>query len=54
MLKRVRITDPGDSEFLLGEHVEKMIFEDTNQQLMAEDNGPQLRNLFFSVLPRLR
>ena len=41
MLKRVRITDPGDSEFLLGEHVEKPIFEEVNQQLV--DAGPAPR-----------
>jgi len=35
MLKRVRITDPGDSEFLLGEHVEKPIFEEVNEQLVG-------------------
>ena len=40
MLKRVRITEPGDSEFLMGEHVEKIIFEDTNQALIAEDKRP--------------
>jgi DNA-directed RNA polymerase subunit beta' len=40
MLKRVRIIEPGDSEFLLGEHVEKSIFEDVNGQLIAEDKRP--------------
>ncbi|MBP8644518.1 MAG: DNA-directed RNA polymerase subunit beta' [Syntrophobacteraceae bacterium] len=40
MLKRVRITDPGDSEFLVGEHVEKPIFEDTNERLRAEGKRP--------------
>jgi DNA-directed RNA polymerase subunit beta' len=40
MLKRVRITDPGDSEFLMGEHVEKLIFEEVNQTLLAEDKRP--------------
>jgi DNA-directed RNA polymerase subunit beta' len=40
MLKRVRITDPGDSEFLMGEHVEKIIFEEVNQTLRAEDKRP--------------
>ncbi|MEN6483891.1 MAG: DNA-directed RNA polymerase subunit beta', partial [Syntrophobacteraceae bacterium] len=40
MLKRVRITDPGDSEFLMGEHVEKPIFEEINNQLSAEDKRP--------------
>jgi len=36
MLKRVRITDPGDSEFLMGEHVEKPVFEEINRQLTEE------------------
>jgi DNA-directed RNA polymerase subunit beta' len=40
MLKRVRITDPGDSEFLMGEHVEKPVFEEVNQNLLAEDKRP--------------
>jgi DNA-directed RNA polymerase subunit beta' len=40
MLRRVRITDPGDSEFLLGEHVEKPIFEDVNGQLVAMGQRP--------------
>ena len=40
MLKRFRITDPGDSEFLMGEHVEKIIFEDINANLLAEGKRP--------------
>ncbi|MFZ2448332.1 MAG: DNA-directed RNA polymerase subunit beta' [Syntrophobacteraceae bacterium] len=40
MLKRVRITDPGDSEFLLGEHVEKPIFEEVNSELVASGQRP--------------
>jgi DNA-directed RNA polymerase subunit beta' len=40
MLKRVRITDPGDSEFLLGEHVEKPIFEEVNQSLVDAGQRP--------------
>jgi DNA-directed RNA polymerase subunit beta' len=40
MLKRFRITDPGDSEFLMGEHVEKIIFEDINSNLLAEGKRP--------------
>ena len=42
MLKRVRITDPGDSEFLLGEHVEKPVFEGVNEQLVAQGQRPAL------------
>ena len=40
MLKRVRITDPGDSEFLMGEHVEKPIFEQINDKLIEQDLRP--------------
>ena len=40
MLKRVRITDPGDSEFLMGEHVEKPIFEQVNSDLSVEGKRP--------------
>jgi DNA-directed RNA polymerase subunit beta' len=40
MLKRVRITDPGDSEFLMGEHVEKHRFEEANQKLLEAGSKP--------------
>ena len=40
MLKRVRITDPGDSEFLMGEHIEKPIFEELNSILVADGKRP--------------
>jgi DNA-directed RNA polymerase subunit beta' len=40
MLKRVRITDRGDSEFLEGEHVEKQLFEEVNSALIAEEKRP--------------
>ena len=40
MLKKVRITDPGDSDFLWGEQVEKRTFIDENQKAMAEGKRP--------------
>ncbi len=40
MLRRVRITNPGDSDFLLGEHVEKHVFEEVNRKLEAEGKMP--------------
>ncbi len=40
MLRRVKITDPGDSDFLLGEHVEKHVFHEVNQKLIAEGKKP--------------
>ncbi|MCU0574671.1 MAG: DNA-directed RNA polymerase subunit beta' [Syntrophobacteraceae bacterium] len=42
MLKRVRITDPGDSEFLMGEHVEKPVFEQLNEDLEHEGKRPAM------------
>ncbi|SMC28193.1 DNA-directed RNA polymerase subunit beta' [Desulfacinum hydrothermale DSM 13146] len=40
MLRRVKITNPGDSDFLIGEHVEKRVFEEVNQKLEAEGKVP--------------
>jgi len=36
MLKRVRVKDPGDTDFLVGEQVEKSIFEEANAKVAAE------------------
>ncbi len=40
MLKRVRITDSGDSDFLLGEHVEKWRFEIENDRVTKLGKKP--------------
>ncbi|MCF8066939.1 MAG: DNA-directed RNA polymerase subunit beta', partial [Desulfarculaceae bacterium] len=40
MLRRVRVTDPGESNFLLGDQVEKWRFEGENQRLIAESLRP--------------
>ncbi len=40
MLKRVRITEPGDSGFLMGESIDKFIFEESNQKLLEEGLRP--------------
>jgi DNA-directed RNA polymerase subunit beta' len=40
MLQKVRITDSGDSEFLEGEHVDRTIFRETNQALIAKGKTP--------------
>ncbi len=37
MLQKVEITDPGDSMYLIGEHVDRREFEDVNMLLAAED-----------------
>jgi hypothetical protein len=36
MLQKVRITDPGDSQFLEGEHIDRGEFRDANQKLIAK------------------
>jgi len=40
MLRKVRITEPGDTEFLWGEQVERLRFQEINQQAMAEGKRP--------------
>ncbi len=40
MLRRVRITDSGDSDLLLGEQIEKHRFEEINRQILAEGKKP--------------
>src|SRR4030095_1082728 len=40
MLRRVRITSAGDSEFLSGDHVEKWRFEEENQRLEGSGGEP--------------
>ena len=40
MLKRVRIIEPGDSDFLMGEQCDKFIFEEINQKLLEEGLRP--------------
>ena len=40
MLRKVRITDPGDTDFLWGEQVEKLAFQDVNQKAIAEGKRP--------------
>ncbi len=40
MLRKVRITNPGDTEFLWGEQVSRQYFQEINQQAMAEGKRP--------------
>ncbi|MFH1349882.1 MAG: DNA-directed RNA polymerase subunit beta' [Pseudomonadota bacterium] len=40
MLKQVTVTDPGDSNLLLGENVEKCRFEETNQEIVEQGGKP--------------
>ncbi|HEX8718303.1 MAG TPA: DNA-directed RNA polymerase subunit beta', partial [Gemmatimonadaceae bacterium] len=40
MLQKVRILDPGDTEMLEGEHVDKGVFRDVNEGAMQEGSQP--------------
>jgi DNA-directed RNA polymerase subunit beta' len=40
MLRQVSVTDVGDSNFLLGEHVERWRFEEENQRLIEDGQKP--------------
>ncbi len=40
MLKRVKITSVGDSRFMLGEQVERHVFEEENERILAQGGEP--------------
>ena len=42
MLRKVRIEDPGDTEFLPGSQVSKSLFEKENERVLEKDGRPAL------------
>jgi DNA-directed RNA polymerase subunit beta' len=40
MLQKVRVVDPGDTDFLEGENVDKVLFRDRNQRVVKKDGAP--------------
>ena len=40
MLRRIKVVDPHDTDFLMGEQVEKWVFEEKNDKAMAEGKRP--------------
>jgi DNA-directed RNA polymerase subunit beta' len=42
MLRKVRIEDPGDTEFLPGSQVSKWVFEEENERILAKGGKPAL------------
>jgi DNA-directed RNA polymerase subunit beta' len=40
MLRRVKVVDPGDTDFILEEHVEKTRFEEVNREVLAGGGKP--------------
>jgi len=40
MLRKIRIDDPGDTDFLVGSHVDKIKFAEENEKMMKKDKQP--------------
>jgi len=40
MLRRIKVVDPGDTDFLIGEQVEKWVFEEKNEEMEAKGRKP--------------
>lgn len=40
MLKRVKIKEPGDTDMIEGEFVDKFLFEEENQRMVSQDLRP--------------
>ncbi|MFZ5451724.1 MAG: DNA-directed RNA polymerase subunit beta' [Thermodesulfobacteriota bacterium] len=40
MLRRIKVVDPGDTDFLIGEQVEKWVFEEKNEEMEAQGRKP--------------
>jgi DNA-directed RNA polymerase subunit beta' len=40
MLRRVRVKDPGDTDYLVGEHVDKWLFLEANEKVLAQGGRP--------------
>ncbi len=42
MLRRVKIKEVGDTDFLIGEEVEKTVFEEVNEKVVSEGGAPAI------------
>ncbi|MDC4223394.1 MAG: hypothetical protein MPW15_03925 [Candidatus Manganitrophus sp.] len=42
MLRRVKIEEPGDTEFLIGNQVDKFVFQHENERVMAKGGRPAI------------
>ncbi|MBI5586152.1 MAG: DNA-directed RNA polymerase subunit beta' [Deltaproteobacteria bacterium] len=40
MLRKVKIKDPGDTDYLVGDHVERQLFTERNQEIIAQGGRP--------------
>jgi DNA-directed RNA polymerase subunit beta' len=50
MMKKVRIEDPGDADFLIGEQVDKVFFEEENKRIVKQKGKPaQAKPLLLGI-----
>ncbi|MBI5741526.1 MAG: DNA-directed RNA polymerase subunit beta' [Nitrospirae bacterium] len=42
MMKKVRVEDAGETDFLAGEHVDKLVFDEENRRVLKEKGKPAL------------
>ena len=47
MLFKVRITDPGDTDFFWGDQIDRFAFMDSNEQIAEKGGKPAEGNQFF-------
>src|SRR5574340_1094102 len=40
MLRRIKVVDPGETDFLMGEQVEKWVFEEKNESALNQGKSP--------------
>ncbi len=40
MLRRIKVVDPGETDFLIGEQVEKWVFEEKNEEILQQGKRP--------------
>jgi DNA-directed RNA polymerase subunit beta' len=52
MLKRVLIKDVGDTDFVIGESIEKWTFEEENRRMRREEKGPAVAEPLFLGITR--
>ncbi len=50
MMRKVRVDDPGDTDFLVGEQIDKVIFENTNNAVIKKKGTPaQAKPLLLGI-----
>lgn len=52
MLRKVRIEDPGDTNFMYGEEVDKFIFREENERVMKKGGKPAIGSLILQGISK--